>query len=83
MVRARWARRGVVAPLPPPLPRSRGARPTSREIRELVAPSTMRLIARWSMYLATTQRTTISATLNVVDTIVSAERARKSLLVTL
>jgi hypothetical protein len=53
----------------------------TRGIRELAAPSTTRWIARWSTYLAATQSRMISVTLNDVDTIVSAERARKSLLV--
>jgi hypothetical protein len=53
----------------------------SPEIRELAAPSTTRLIARWIRNRAVTASATISATDTEVETIVSAERARKSLLV--
>jgi hypothetical protein len=79
IVRARCARRGVTGPLLSA--RSRGARPMRRETRELAAPSTMRLIVRWMRNREARQSRTISATENVVDTIASAERARKSLLV--
>jgi hypothetical protein len=61
--------------------RSRGARPTSADSRELVAPSITRVIARWIRYRAARASTTIRVMWSVVETMASAEVARKSLLV--
>jgi hypothetical protein len=64
-----------------PARRSLGTRPTRRGMRVLTAPSTSRLMARCRTYRTMNDSTTISVTLNDVETIVSAERETKSLLV--
>jgi hypothetical protein len=80
MVRARWARRCEAGGVPAAV-RTSGARPSSRDTRELVAPSTTRWIARWMRNRATSASTRISAIEVLAATIASADRARKSLLV--
>ena len=79
MVRARCARRGVTgtAAVSPSCGRVR--RLMIRETRLLVAPSTSRWIARCSTKRATRASSTIRVIVNVLSTMVSAERARKSL----